>query len=550
MALATFTIRFDAPTGNYVVSTAGRSQTFRPADLVASLSTGEANIYERTTGSTTDSLSVSKNSVASGTLAAPQYRYVGGGVWQRTVQSTSGISGTADAYAYGVTTPVAAVPRTGSADYAVQLRGVVAYGDGLLASRGSGTLSANFATGGLSGTGGITVYNTSGTPNEPERRWATAASISATANSFVGNFGLGRPGNAGVVDQSGSILGKFYGPAAEELGASWLWHDSQLATSFVGYLLGKKTTLFPSNGALDSLSVNETFQAGAVALNANRDNTNGVLTFNSSFSGGGGIASVTPTVTYAESSQSFTARFSPLVDPLVALVPANRNASSSSATFDAYSFTRDFVFNGNQRVTATINVSLFKPGAANTQLALSYTGFGHWAVVQPDFSRAPRYDNIQEGAFAFGRATPASGVPRTGTGSYSGLIYGYSAIPRTTASTQNAYVLTGTSSLTFDFAALTFTGSMRPSARDRASGQQYDLGTINFGSTPAQPITAGSPDFIGNFTRQFTFIPGSLQGHFTGPAANEFWANWATGITDPVNGGDLAILGIMVGKKN
>src|SRR5438874_1144933 len=86
------------------------SDPLTAADRDGTKSTAEADIYVKTNGNTTDSISVSTNSADAGTASSPQYRYVGGGVWQHTVTSSDGAAGFADAFSYGVETAAGAVP--------------------------------------------------------------------------------------------------------------------------------------------------------------------------------------------------------------------------------------------------------------------------------------------------------------------------------------------------------------------------------------------------------------------------------------------------------
>jgi hypothetical protein len=546
-ARATMTIAYDAAVNGYIVTVGSRSQTFLPVHLQAGQAADEANIYIVNNGTTSDSLSVSRNSTEMGTIASPQFRYVGGGVWQRTIQGTSGISGTGDAFTYGVSTPASALPRTGTANFPAQLRGLAAFGDSVVAAKGSGTLNVNFSSNGISGTGTIKALSASGAALEGDRRWTASAAISSSANSFSGTFSMSDPFQSTTKSGPNNFAGQFYGPAAQEIGASWSWTDSFLGTTFVGYLLGKNASLFPFNGTLTELVANETFPAAAVTADVSRRTDTG--TYLSRF-GGNGLGGGAMTFRYDEASSSFAVGYGAFDISETTLTPAKRNATLTSTNFDVYNLSQSTLYNGTQTLIKTITLSLYKPGAGNTQLALSYTGFGTWSSNQPD-TPTSLYENIQQGVFAYGRTTAASGVPRTGTGNYLGIISGISSLP-TSASpfggTTAPYRISGTSQLTFDFGALTFTGSMTAVARNTATSTDYNIGTFNFANSSVYPLTAGSSEFRGRFISS-DLNPGEITAAFTGPSAQEYRGTWNNTFTDPVNGGTLSMSGIMVGKR-
>jgi hypothetical protein len=129
-----------------------------------------------------------------------------------------------DAFAYGFDTAAAAVPRTGSASFNVSLLGGVGTaGSALNSVSGIGSLSANFATGALTTLGNYTVSSALplrefGDPLGSQidaGSWTGTATIAAAANAFSGNFAMD-----GTKDYSGTLAGKFFGPAAEEVAAA------------------------------------------------------------------------------------------------------------------------------------------------------------------------------------------------------------------------------------------------------------------------------------------------------------------------------------------
>lgn len=142
-APSALSVIYDAASRTYTVSTGERSQSFAQAHMDSSLGNAQITVFKRVSGATTDTFTLT-NAASSGDLT---YRYVGGGFWQRTIDSTTSVNGAFDAFTYGVETPDAALPRTGGASYAVDLLGVVASPDALYSMSGDGTLTANLLTG-------------------------------------------------------------------------------------------------------------------------------------------------------------------------------------------------------------------------------------------------------------------------------------------------------------------------------------------------------------------------------------------------------------------
>jgi hypothetical protein len=536
-ASSSLTISYAAATGNYVVTTANRSQTFRPSDRNTSLSSAEADAYVRSSGATTDSLVLSKNSMATGTVSDPRYRYVGGGVWQRTTTNGGRVSGTAEVFAYGVATGASAVPVSGSAVYPVQLRGVGAHLDTITGVRGTGNLNVDFAKGTIGGDGQFSNYLENGT-RVGTRGWRVSASLAGGGNTFSGSFDAGDPNNPVV--NNGSITGRFYGPGAQELGASWRWRDP-LSSTFIGYMLGKERSGFPSNSGLNDLKVDEIFGGQVVVYRGSRDNQQGTVS-------GAGTTTTFSTLSwgirYDEKAQALVIdHFTPLDD--LTLDAGKRDAQASNASYDVYKVEKDTLVNGTTRITNRAQVSVFRAAANNPTFQLSYTSFGHWQVVRPE--TGDRYERLENGIFSFGRDTARADIPTSGTGTYSAIIYGNSDFPK--GGRSNPYIITGDASLVFSFANTSFDGSMHPYATNPSTGARYDLGVRTFSGAPGSLRSGSDPFFATNsFAKRYAFSS-IFAGRFTGPQAAEFRAEWQTGMTDPVAGGDIPMAGVMVGRR-
>jgi hypothetical protein len=158
----------------------------------------------------------------------------------------------------------------------------------------------------------------------------------------------------------------------------------------------------------------------------------------------------------------------------------------------------------------------------------SYTGVAR-------FSASTGYEIV------YGIATPASGVPVTGSASYSAEIFGGSI-------DSSSYSIGGTAQFDFNFATGSLSGFMKPSANDPGSWGPYDLGQFNFVNTI---YSKGSTSFSGGLT-----LAGgddvSFSGKFTGPQAQELMGEWQLSFKDiyyPDTRQTVHVAGLLIGKK-
>ena len=160
-----------------------------------------------------------------------------------------------------------------------------------------------------------------------------------------------------------------------------------------------------------------------------------------------------------------------------------------------------------------------------------YTRFGHY------YPRAG--SGQQQGAFAFGVATLPGAVPTTGSASYAAQIDGWAYDSKGVVT----WGLSGAASFTFDFAAGTLSGQMKP-VLESAWDPPPTLPTYNFTGTV---FSRGSTTFSGNFDVTGQTL-GSFQGQFTGPNAEELMAGFSTPYFDTYLNGWGALQGVMAGK--
>ena len=138
------------------------------------------------------------------------------------------------------------------------------------------------------------------------------------------------------------------------------------------------------------------------------------------------------------------------------------------------------------------------------------------------------------GVTAVAIPTPASAIPRTGSGQYSGSLAGYSSerVPISQEPTILGFgTIRGTINLTFDFATGALGGSIAPTLFGRFTTHAA-LPTLSFTDTVH---TAGSPNFSGRFD---TGLAGanSFSGVFAGPGATEVGGNFAFPYLSPIDG--------------
>jgi hypothetical protein len=177
-------------------------------------------------------------------------------------------------------------------------------------------------------------------------------------------------------------------------------------------------------------------------------------------------------------------------------------------------------------------LQLLKKGPTNSRIQLNYLTYGLYSGGSgPQTAR-----QLNIGVFVMGQETAAANMPRTGSGSYSGIVDGYASMGGT------GYRLlgsTGTLSANFASGAIATTLSLQGNS-DFLTGT---LGSVrNFGTlTGAGTIAGGTSTYSG--TLSGFGMSGQFAGGFFGPVANE------TGYGFSAVGGPDTIAGVFVGKQ-
>lgn len=260
----TATISYNSANQSYTLSTPTGSITFGPGDIDNAQSSAGAVAYVKTNGNQTDSLTLTRP----GTSGPLTYRYVGGAFWQRTVQTSSTISGSIDSIVYGVETQSGGVPVSGKANYDIDLIGARTTTNSLVGLAGEGTATVDFASGKILVIGDITI----GTTLAFQSMFYGSASISS-GGTFSGSLVI----EDGEVF-NGILDGRFFGPNAAEIGAAFrATGPSNMVAS--GALLGRKGPGDTPNAQFNNgnLSNSETFSALQSRVDFNSPDTPGTV---------------------------------------------------------------------------------------------------------------------------------------------------------------------------------------------------------------------------------------------------------------------------------
>lgn len=535
---STLSVRYDAASGGYTVTHTdpatqqSRSQSFAPSSRDAAQSSASLDVYARTTGTTQESLALTRP----GTSGPLTYRYVGGGVWQRVTTSGERADFSFDAFAYGVETAAADTPRTGAATFDVALIGALGSKSRLnpIALSGAGVLTTDFAGGTVTVTGTIIGTDTDILQTAFSNRFDGSGRIGSGTNGFTGSFEF-----VGASRVSGSMSGRFFGPAAEEVGASFSANDS-FGDAAVGTIIGRRGSIAGATPLAD-LSGATSFDAPGAFLTYDRDpatkqliasplGTGGSLGRDMSYNGLESVRYTPATKAFALTVREPTLLRGRGLDLSgLSFDQSNIVAAKSDARRTVYEKT----INGR-----TLQLTSYTPGPANPELALTYASFVKLEMVYPV---AAGRDRAFEAYFPYGVETPASQMPRLGTASYAGRLVGVAGSQHDFTPNWSGprpvdlFDLTGTAAFTADFGMRSLTATLNPVGTNRTTGATRDFGslTASYGIL-SDSNRLGSPDYIA--------------GAFFGPAANEVAVHFQL-VSQPGSDG-YVLTGVAFGKRN
>jgi hypothetical protein len=155
---------------------------------------------------------------------------------------------------------------------------------------------------------------------------------------------------------------------------------------------------------------------------------------------------------------------------------------------------------------------LYNLGNSNSEIALTYVSFG--VQMQNPFAaiNQPYTTDGRLTFFIYGVPTLAADMPKTGTASFNGVVWGWASTPAVGSYNAGAYDIHGTSTLTADFGAATLTTSMTFSGTPIANSSQLVIGVPS--TTISGTGVIGSPGY------QNTVSAGGDAGTFYGSFSN------------------------------
>jgi hypothetical protein len=206
----------------------------------------------------------------------------------------------------------------------------------------------------------------------------------------------------------------------------------------------------------------------------------------------------------------------------------NATRVSSNAAFTDYRTSKQ---------GATYSLTLLNPGSGNSRLSLYYVGVGTAEGVATNTNGGGSTDFR-----AFGYSIPAeeAAVPKTGTGVYSGIVIGRVI----GAGSTNVYTLSGTVSMTMNFAAQTYIGALTLVAINDRNGERVLLGDFPLASTAPYPLPLNTINaFIGSGRDSF-------RAKLAGSNAEELSGSFNLVIPGPRDAGvTLAIVGAVAARR-
>lgn len=404
------------------------------------------------------------------------------GFWQHNSVANSTQSVEFASFTYGLPTATAMVPRTGSAAYGIDVFGLVTMpGEEPRAFQGAGQFDVDFSEG-IFTTQAYVTENAlvSGAGTSGGGIELRAGGSLSSDGTFSGNAAYG----SWYGQSSGTMDGRFYGPNGQELGAAFQTGNAS-GLAAVGSLVGTKNdSLTPANQTLTGMTHEQLFYTRGGSWD-------GQLTW--------------------RNSETFD--FSPPISDMGGgRFTINDKVASNDPNFTTYSKMVDSGY-GSQQVI----LELYKPGAANTELALTYASFGHWAGT--------RAGTTQDHYFTYGFATGRDFLTaRTGTARYEGVAYGTGINSDASA----RYDVNGTSTFDINFADQTFGGALSLAGVEQTSGANVNFGSFDV----AGSIATRESSLTGEVSRNGANA-GSVWAQFYGPDAQElagtFWINAPAG---------------------
>ncbi|MCW2363995.1 MULTISPECIES: hypothetical protein [Sphingobium] len=518
------TISYDAVNNSYTLTTPIRSQTFTPEDKEAGNSPNQLSyVIGGASSGTRDVLMIAHQQFSQ----TDPNQFVGFGYWQHDELEGAKQKASFSMFTYGFPTPEANIPRVGTAAWDIDLFGIAnSSGYSPQGLGGSGVFNVDFLTGDFAATADVQIVNlVTMEPGEFTSKFEALGRL-GSANSFAGTVLV-----VGPHAYAGSIEGQFFGPNAEEIGATilaTLQGDPTLnREGFVGTITGRRNpNPNPINLNLMNLQQDLMVETTVAQFRSGTDPGTafpaGTTTMLQDFLG--------QVVTLAtDGSVKLTADFLPGLNATF----ASTDRVGQNSRFVTYQKTIDEV---------PTELGIFRPGLANADIALSYASFGYWSTHTVKENGG--FDAIRS-YFPYGFQTPLNMLAvKTGSAHYSGVVYGTGAF-----GDAQPFEVGGSSNFDFDFAMSRYTGALdlHQISAGGSAGAALGRWTISSGY-----ITSGIPYGGGLVGPVEHSSGGSILPRFYGPNAEELVARFVIGTptTGQPRPGEVWIAGVTVAKQD
>lgn len=237
----------------------------------------------------------------------------------------------------------------------------------------------------------------------------------------------------------------------------------------------------------------------ALAAPANVSALQGTITYKNGSSGPyyfSPFARVTSKVVYDSATGTYTLRDTG--NPALTSTFGPGNVTGSDASFTYYS------------KSSGSNVETFRllnKSGVNPTIALTYVQYGQWRRS----STASGVTSTNDTYVVFGAKTPASGMPLTGSASYTTHLDG------TYVNKNGVYAVTGAGGLTANFGLGTISYDATLAGIREGGGTNIAFGTL----TGTGSIATSNASFKGTGTTNGSGFKLDVNGNFYGPAADE-----------------------------
>ena len=213
--------------------------------------------------------------------------------------------------------------------------------------------------------------------------------------------------------------------------------------------------------------------------------------------GYGNYARATSKIVYDAATGTYTLRDTGSLTTTSTFAPANIDAGASTTAFTVYKKGSNETFRR------------YNQGATTQGIALTYVDYGHWRRTgTPSFGTGTA---VNDTYLVWGTKTASADMPRTGGATYT------TALDGTFVNKNGAYAVTGTGTLSADFAGGTIGYSSTATGTKEIGGTTLAFGTM----TGTGTIAFGSSGFSGTGTANSNGYRMDVNGNFYGPDAAE-----------------------------